>query len=118
MEIEFKPRDLRRKSDTPKLKKCKKSDENEMEESSMVANKTGQTPKKQIRATVLEVKLNQYKSFTVKKTGRHVSIDLNYIDEKCYFTIHVSFHYYFLYYVIIFDCGFKWSQFKRLCYKL
>lgn len=82
MEIEFKPREIRRKSDTPKMKKAKKSEENEVEEIHPL--------KKQFKAAVLEIKLNQYKAFTLKKTGRHVSIDLNYIDEKCYFTMQVN----------------------------
>lgn len=89
-EIEFKPRDIRRRTDTPKVKKPKKSEDDKIDNDETSSTKSGQTPKKNFKATVLEIKSNQYKSFTIKKTGKHVSIDLNYIDEKCYFTTQVS----------------------------
>lgn len=93
MEVEFKPRDTRRKTDTPKMKKVKRSedDRSELDESGSSNSKSVMMPKKGIKATVVEIKLNQYKAFTVKKTGKHVCVDLNYIDEKCFFTVQVSF---------------------------
>lgn len=112
-EIEFKPRDPKRKSDTPKLKKIKKSDKDsnksESEESASVSSKITQviSKKQHIKATVVEVKLNQYKSFTVKKTGKHVSVDLNYIDEKCYLTNEVSVFWNFWSFLYFYDILFN-----------
>lgn len=101
-DVEFKPRELRRKSDTSKLKKPKTDDgiENESNvtetecstSNSEEAGSTKATPSKKhpLKANVVEIRSNQYKSFTVKKTGKHVNIDLNYIDGKCHFTALVS----------------------------
>lgn len=67
-----------------KTKKQKKSASN-TEDNKL--SKEVVSPTKDVAAKL--VKGVQYKSFTMKRSGKHVAIDLNYIDDECYFTIQV-----------------------------
>lgn len=72
-------------SEAPKVKKLKKSEttHEEAEKSSEMKDL-----KEQKKSVVTENKFS-YKSFAVKKISKHITIDLSYVDGKCYCTAEV-----------------------------
>ncbi|XP_018576977.1 uncharacterized protein LOC108915435 [Anoplophora glabripennis] len=70
-------------SETPKIKKIKKNDSNE---ESQKLSEVKDPPEK---PALVENKLSSYKSFTIKRINKHITIDLNYVDENCYCTAQV-----------------------------
>ncbi|XP_072397775.1 uncharacterized protein [Diabrotica undecimpunctata] len=76
-----------KKTDSSKSKKQKKSASNDNNNSTPNKDTRNVKPSKEIIAKA--VKGVQYKSFTMKKSGKHISIDLHYIDDECLFTIQV-----------------------------
>ncbi|XP_028140992.1 uncharacterized protein LOC114335034 isoform X2 [Diabrotica virgifera virgifera] len=76
-----------KKTESSKLRKQKKSTSNDNNNST--PNKDTKNAKSSKEITAKAVKGVQYKSFTMKKSGKHIAIDLHYIDEECLFTIQV-----------------------------
>ncbi|XP_056641739.1 titin isoform X1 [Diorhabda sublineata] len=81
--VSYKSLKTPKKLDSSKSRKQKRNTTSESESSVKESkeNSTESIPK--------AMKGAQYKSFTMKKSGKHVSIDLRYVDDKGYFTIDV-----------------------------
>ncbi|CAG9827769.1 unnamed protein product [Diabrotica balteata] len=73
-----------KKSESSKSKKQKKTASNDNNNST--PNKDTKNVKSSKEIIPKAVKGVQYKSFTMKKSGKHISIDLHYIDDECLFT--------------------------------
>nr|XP_023020479.1 titin [Leptinotarsa decemlineata] len=91
-DMDFVPKFGKKKSDGPKLKKAKKatSDSPRPGKEEDIASET-ETPEKESpnKPAHKITKASPYKSFTVRKSGKQIVIDLNYIDEKCFFDVKV-----------------------------
>ncbi|KAJ8959468.1 hypothetical protein NQ318_022165 [Aromia moschata] len=65
-------------SNAPKQKKMKKLED---------ANQEEDGDKEEQKEVPVESKTKQFKWFSAKKAGKHVTVDLKYVDERCYCTL-------------------------------